>query len=179
MTENEKQENLAPQPEAKKTTPSKVEDQSIKKLTDEIQRLKDSTVTKEEYAKVVAEKNELVDSVINGSRLNLKSEEKEKPADLKELAKSLMEDGIGNLEYAERALKYRDAYMKKTGKDPFAPNNDRMTSEDSARAAAVADTLKECVAQANGSESVFTGLLADRIKSDSPQLTALLKKKGL
>lgn len=171
--ENENEKKI-PNPEE-----SGNDSETIKKLTGALKEVRENSIPKSKYEEAQRTIEELTKAVIDGSGSNIQSNEEPKEIPLKELAKDLLEDGIGNLEYSERALKYRDAYIKKFDKDPFAPNHAEMTEYDSARAEAVAEVMRECIDEANGSESVFTALFTERIKEDSPQMIMALKKRGL
>lgn len=174
MNDNETKENVVAQDQ----TPAK-ESKSVAELAKALKEQRENSVSKEEYAKLEKENADLMRAVIDGSTVRRESETPDKPADLKKLANDLTEGGIGNLEYAKRSLKFREEYIKKYEKDPFAPNNDKMTEEDAVAAQKVADALQECVDGANGSESMFNALLDEKTKNDSPAVIAMLKKKGL
>lgn len=155
------------------------ESETIAALTKALQEQKANSVSKDEFEKIRKEKEELTKAIIDGSGLVQKQSNDEKEVPIMDLAKSILEDGISNLESAKRELKYREAYMKKFDKDPFAPNHAEMTENDSLKAAAVAEIMQECIEEANGSSAVYTALFNERIKDDSPQMLAALKRKGL
>ena len=174
MNDNETKETVvdpapAPAPESK----------SVAELAKALKEQKENSVSKEEYAKLEKENADLMRAVIDGSPVGRQSETPDKPADLKELAKRITEGGIGNLEMAKRELKFREECLKQREKDPFAPNNDKMTQADLDAAQKVADVLQECIDGAEGSESVFNALLQEKTAKDSPALIARLKQKGL
>lgn len=158
--------------------PAQKADETVAGLAKALKEQRENSVSKEEFAKLKEENTELMKAIIDGSPVGSKGDTTEKPADLRALAKDLCEGGIGNLEYAKRSLKFRDEYIKKYEKDPFAPNNDKMTQDDVEQAEKVATAMKECIEQADGSETMFNALLTERIKNDSPQMVAMLKKKG-
>ena len=170
---NENEKNI---PEEENKTPAS---DTIEALTKALKEQKENSVSKEEFERVQKEKEELTKAIIDGSGLLNQSNKETHEVPLKDLAKSVLEDGIGNLEYAKRALAYREEFMKKFGKDPFAPNHAEMTEHDSARAEAVAEIMADCIEAAQGSESVYNALFNDRVKEDSPQMLAHLKRKGL
>ena len=172
MNENETKE-ITPAPEKKEA------ETTIGELAKALKEQKENSVSKEDYEKLKAENTELMRSIIDGSPHSGRNEPEEKPADLHKLAADLREGGIGNLEYCKRALKFRDEYMKKYERDPFAPNNDKMTEEDEEKARNVAEVMKECMEQADGSETMFNALLMERTKNDSASTIASLRKKGL
>lgn len=174
MNENEKQAELTPTEETKQVDPT------IGELAKALKEQKENSVSKEQYEKLEKKNSELMKAIIDGSSIGNKSESSVEPADLNKLAKEIFEGGIGNLEFAKRSLKFREEYMKKTGKDPFAPNSsEKMTDEDADKAAEVARVMQECIDEADGSEGLFNALLGERIKEDSPTMIGKLRKKGL
>ena len=157
--------------------PKGTESESIIEMAKAMKELKENSVSKSEYEKVVQEKRELTKAIIDGSVIRANDMNNEKEPDLKELGNSIFEDGLSNLEMVKRELKYREAFMKKFNKDPFAPNNANMTAFDQERAAAVADVMQECVNECEDNPNLFTALLNERIKEDSPQMVAALAKR--
>lgn len=173
MNENEKKAELTPEVEAN-------QDPTIGELAKALKEQKENSVSKEQYERLEKKNSELMKAIIDGSSIGNKSESSEEPVDLNKLAKDACEGGIGNLEYAKRSLKFREEYMKQTGKDPFAPNSsDKMTDEDVNKASEVAQLMQQCVDEADGSEAVYNALLAEKIKDDSPTMVSKLRKKGL
>lgn len=159
--------------------PAPKQDETVSSLAKALREQRENSVSKEDFAKLKEENAELMKAIIDGSQVGGKSETPEKPADLRTLAKELCEGGLGNLEYAKRELKFREEYMKKYERDPFAPNNDKMTQDDVEQADKVAKIMQECIDEADGSETMFNALFQERIKNDSPQVLTTLKRKGL
>ena len=157
--------------------PKEAESTTVKEMAQAITELKANTVSKSDYEKVLNENRELTKAIIDGSVVKVNDISNEKEADLKELGKSIFEDGLSNLEMVKRELKYREAFMKKFKKDPFAPNNDNMTQYDQERAAAIAEVMQECVNECEDNPNLFTALLNERIKDDSPQMVAALQRR--
>ena len=128
-----------------------------------IKRLKENSVSKEEYEKLKAENKQILNAYIN----DIKPEAEEKKetveelqGDLSDLKKDLaraQEAGMSNLEYVSKALKYRETAMKLGLQDPFVPNSPLGPDDNDFKTAQkVADKLQECVDQANGNPAVFT-----------------------
>ena len=173
MNENEKQAELTPEVSPK-------EDPTISELAKALNEQRANSVSKEQYEALEKKNSELMKAIIDGSSIGNKSESSEEPVDLNKLAKEVFEGGIGNLEYAKRSLKFREEYMKQTGKDPFAPNSsEKMTEEDVKKASEVAELMQQCVDEADGSEAIYNALFAEKIKEDSPAMLGKLRKKGL
>ena len=163
-------------PKVEDPQPKETESKSVKEMADAITELKKNTVSKSDYEKILNENRELTRAIIDGSVVKLNDTNNEKEPDLKELGKRIFEDGLSNLEMVKRELKYREAFMKKFNKDPFAPNTTNATAFDMDRAAAVADVMQECVNECEDNPNLFTAILNERIKEDSPQMIAALAK---
>ena len=163
----------------KKSEPSNVE------LAKALKELKENSVSKEDYDKVVEENKQLVAQVINGDGAG--NGQTNAPEDLDGDIKALREKLYGpkcselsNLEFCDATLKLREAIIKRDGIDPFVPRgaNIKPTDYDAQRAQAVADVMAECIKEANGDSGVFTALLQAKTNNDSPALVAHLKKVG-
>ena len=168
-----------PEEKEKKPEPSNVE------LAKALKELKENSVSKEDYDKVVEENKQLVAQVINGDGAG--NGQANAPEDLEGDIKALREKLYGpkcselsNLEFCEATLKLREAIIKRDGMDPFVPRgaNIKPTDYDAQRAQAVADVMAECIKEANGDSGVFTALLQAKTNNDSPALVAHLKKVG-
>lgn len=139
-----------------------------------IKRLKENSVSKEEYEKLKAENKQILNAYIN----DIKPEAEEKKetveelqGDLSDLKKDLaraQEAGMSNLEYVSKALKYRETAMKLGLQDPFVPNSPLGPDDNDFKTAQkVADKLQECVDQANGNPAVFRNLFEQAVRDDS------------
>ena len=139
-----------------------------------IKRLKENSVSKEEYEKLKAENKQILNAYIN----DIKPEAEEKKetveelqGDLSDLKKDLaraQESGMSNLEYVSKALKYRETAMKLGLQDPFVPNSPLGPDDNDFKTAQkVADKLQECVDQANGNPAVFRNLFEQAVRDDS------------
>ena len=142
--------------------------------TETIKRLKENSVSKEEYEKLKAENKQILNAYIN----DIKPEAEEKKetveelqGDLSDLKKDLaraQEAGMSNLEYVSKALKYRETAMKLGLQDPFVPNSPLGPDDNDFKTAQkVADKLQECVDQANGNPAVFRNLFEQAVRDDS------------
>ena len=129
-----------------------------------IKEMKQNSVSKSEYEKLKEENKQLLQSLVNGERIDLPVEE---PVDINELRSKLLNtDGdMLNLEYITTALKLRDEVMSKGGNDPFVPfgTNYTPTDEDINAANKVANVLQECVDIADGNSGIFTNELQRRL----------------
>lgn len=156
-----------------------------------IKKLKEDSVPKEEYEKVVAERKKLLASLINGETvegINGEGSKSEERPDLTELRKKIMtaDNTMTNLDYVTNVLKLRDAIIEEQGEDadPFLPpyaRNVARTSADIERdrenANSVAEFLKTIVDDSNGKPNVFNGLLSAGLVDD-PQIAMQVKAKN-
>ena len=168
-----------PKPEPKKDqVETKKESTTIQQLTKRITELETNSVPLEDYNKVVEENHELTKAIIDGSssRVKKSNQTPAKKPTLKELAMACSEGGLSNLEMAKRELAYREVYMEKYGRDPFAPNAN-VTSADIKKAQEIADTMAECIEQAQGDPEMFNAIFNSRITKDDPVLEAKLNLK--
>lgn len=139
------------------------EAKSDQEYLDEIEHLRDTTVSKEEYAKLKATNNELLKRLAKGDFDP--QQEKPEEVDLNALRKSIFQGSVTNLEYVKNALKLREEIIKKEGKDIFLPygHNYTASQEDIDKAQNVADVLQECVDESDGNSQVFTAILQSRL----------------
>ena len=145
----------------------------------EIERLKDTTVSKEDYNKLVEENKKLIGTLARNEK---RETEAAKPAGptLKELNAALCADTeLSNLDYVKLSLAQRNAAIAAGKNDPYLPygHNIKPTPEDIRKANLVAEELQKCVNEANGSSNAFTALLQDKLAPDSPSVIAALRDR--
>lgn len=128
---------------------------------DEINKLKETTVPKEQYEKLKADNKKLLESLIKGEQLPVPPQEK---PSIEEMRKKLLNPGkeLTNLEYIENVLALRDAIIEEGGHDPFVATpttgyNPPQESYDAAEQAAL--LLQHCIEYADGDSSLFTSEL--------------------
>lgn len=136
-----------------------------------IKKLKETTVSKEEYEKLVADNKKLIETLANGGTIE---KEEPKKVDIKALREKLYSDDVNmsNLEFCSTALELRNEIIKQGGGDPFLPVGKQIapTVEDVQKANQVAEALKSCIDYAEGDSAVFTNEL-QRITIDAmPQI---------
>jgi hypothetical protein len=131
----------------------------------EIEKMKESMVSKNDYDKMKEENRRLLNSIVNGQK-------EDKPAevvDIQACRRALFDPNSSNLTIAENALKLRNELIRTGGRDadPFVPHGSQIapTEEDYASAQRVADGLASCIEYANGDRDVFTNEL-QRITRD-------------
>ena len=175
-----------PNPPEDKPKEKKPKEDSNIELAKALKELRENSVSKEDYEKVVAENKGLVDQIINGeggSGNGQPTPPENLDADIESLRNKLYgpkSSELSNLEFCKATLELRDKVIARDKVDPFLPRgtNIKPTDYDTQRANAVADVMRECIEEANGDSGVFTALLQARTNNDTPALTAHLKKIG-
>ena len=123
-----------------------------------INELKQNSVSKEDYNKVVAEKNKYLKALIDGNQVA--EVQNKEPVDIDGLRKELFsgEKDLTNLEYAKKALELRDAIIERDGVDIFVGRGSKLTptDEDYEAAQRVADGFQQCIDVAQGDSEIFT-----------------------
>lgn len=139
----------------------------IKALDD----VKKNMIPKDEYQKLLTERNELITALKEGSNIEL---EEPKNVNIQELRNRLFDPNaeLSNLEYIKTALELREAVKKETGQDIFVGNGEKYapTQADYEGAERVANIFKECIEYANGDSQIFTQELQRRTNDVAPQI---------
>lgn len=133
-----------------------------------INEIKQNTVPKEQYQKVLDEKNKYLKALIDGSQV---VDENKEPVDISKLRQELFNGDLNNLDYAKKALQLRDELIEKKGVDIFVGKGSKLvpTDDDYAAAQKVADAFQSCIEIADGDSEIFTRELM-RITNDiAPQ----------
>ena len=134
---------------------------------DQIKKLKESSVSKDDYDKLKADNKKLIDALANGSQLEGKVEPKIDAVDkINELRKKLFSkvSNLDNLEYCKTAVELRDALIENGERDPFLPFGHEVvaTESDYESANRVANVMRECIDYADGDPNIFTNELQRR-----------------
>ena len=132
----------------------------------QINNLRENTVSREEYERIKNDNRELAKALINGTGANIPgiTKPEEKP-DLDDLRKKLFTKKSKNdLEYFTNLLALRDGVMADGQPDPFLPINRefRATAQDEADAERIATQIKEAIEYADGDPAVFSNDLRRR-----------------
>lgn len=146
------------------------ENLSAKEYVENIKKLKASTVSKEEYDRLLADRAELARALIDsqpGTGGGSDEEGKDAPS-IEDLRKTLFgagSDSLSNLDFAKNALELRKQVIASGGFDPFVPQGAkaRATPDDYDAAQRVADVLQDCVDKAEGDSGAFTAYLMSRL----------------
>ena len=134
---------------------------------DQIKKLKENSVSKDDYDKLRLDNKRLIDALANGTQLEGKVEPKiDAVENINNLRKKLFSKGsnLDNLEYCKTAIELRDALIEKGERDPFLPSGHNVVATDSDHETAnrVASVLKECINYADGDRDIFTNELQRR-----------------
>lgn len=127
-----------------------------------IKELKQNSVDRSKYEALRAENKKLLDSIVNGTPVEVKVEDKKS---IEELRAAYLKEDQSNLEYITNTLKLREAIIAEGKPDPFLPIGEQImpTDEDVKTAEKVANVLQECVDYAEGDSAVFTNELQRRL----------------
>lgn len=137
-----------------------------------INEMKQNSVSREQYEKLKGERDELLDTLINGGQVEM-IDPSTKPSieDLrKELfSKEAANKGMTNLEFVTKSLELRDAIIEAGGTDPFLPigRGIELTRDDYEAAEFTAQQFRECIDIAQGNSEVFTNELMRRTVDNS------------
>ena len=128
-----------------------------------IKELKQNSVDRSKYEALRAENKKLLDSIVNGTTVELPPAEQKKS--IEELRSEYLKEDQSNLEYITNTLKLREAIIAEGKPDPFLPIGEQImpTDEDVKTAEKVANVLQECVDYAEGDSAVFTNELQRRL----------------
>lgn len=149
--------------------PTEQTQNSATEYIEAIKQLKATTVSKEDYDALQAEKKQLLDSLINGGD-NTGTQQTEAPdyETIKKEARNKLFGGDGaelsNLEYCKTALQLREAVLQTEGIDIFVGSGHQLspTSEDYEKAQHVAEVMQACIDEAGGNSALFTAHLMDQ-----------------
>ena len=134
---------------------------------EQIKKLKESSVSRDDYDKLKADNKKLIDALANGTPINDKVESKVSAVEkINNLRTKLFskESNLDNLEYCKTAVELRDALIENGNRDPFLPFGHDVVATDSDYESAnrVATIMKECIDYADGDPDVFTNELQRR-----------------
>ena len=149
---------------------STIIEDNTKDYIEEIQKLRDSSVPKEEYNRLKEENKRLITTLASGG--NLKGDVPQAKEDIGALrAKLFNSENLSNLDYCSTALELRDALMAEGKPDPFLPVGHEIVHSNTDRESAerVASVLKECVEYAQGDADIFTDELQRRLVDSTPR----------
>lgn len=149
---------------AEDTPPAEVTPPADENAVKALKELKENTVPKEEYLKVVKQNKELWEAALNGGSGG--QQETSKSPTIKELRDDLYggKKSLTNLEYCTKTLQLRKEIMEQGGTDPFVPVGKKVkaTSADYITAEKIADELQSCIDASGGDPVAFNNELRRR-----------------
>ena len=139
---------------------------------DTITELRRTTVPREDYDRLQAEKKQLLTSIVNGQAGEIASAEAAKKPSLGETRERVMgciKKGASNLEMWSAIVAHRDALLEAGYPDPCLPFGHKIsaTAEDVEKNSNVFSVVRECIEYADGDESIFTNELQRRTNNDT------------
>ena len=152
--------------EREQQNPDNDPEMTASEYINQINNLRENTVSREEYEHKKNDNKELAKALINGTGANIPGITKpENKPDLDDLRKKLFTKKSKNdLEYFTNLLALRDGVMADGQPDPFLPINRefRATAQDEADAERIATQIKEAIEYADGDPAVFSNDLRRR-----------------
>lgn len=143
----------------------------------EIEHLKNTTVAKDQYNKILEDNKRLIQTIARNEERAIESQkgnEAKKEINLDECREKLFKQnsGLKACEYFENALNLRRGLIEKGEPDPFIPIGNRInpTAEDIETANKVAEGFQSCLDYAEGDDSLFVQELQRITKDVGPQL---------
>lgn len=138
------------------------------KYIEEINNLKQNSVSKEDYLKLQNENRNLLKSLVEGQTVSTEAAEEPKRS-VSEIVKDLTSDSISNLDYLTYSLELHDRRLEE-GYNDFLPIGHQIspTDEDIAAATQVEDFLRELVETADGNRDVFNNEYQRRVVDSIP-----------
>ena len=152
--------------EREQQNPDNEPEMTANEYINQINNLRENTVSREEYERIKNDNKELAKALINGTGANIPgiTKPEDKP-DLDDLRKKLFTKKSKNdLEYFTNLLALRDGVMADGQPDPFLSINRefRATAQDEADAERIATQIKEAIEYADGDPAVFSNDLRRR-----------------
>ena len=133
---------------------------------EQIKKLKESSVSRDDYDKLKADNKKLIDALANGTQMDVVESKVSAVDKINELRTKLFSKGsnLNNLEYCKTAVELRDALIENGERDSFLPfgHNVVATESDYETANRVATVMKECIDYADGDSDIFTNELQRR-----------------
>lgn len=154
--------------------------QSAEDYVANVKKLKEQTVDKELYEKVLQDNKVLRDAILEGTSLEGNGQEATNKPDREALVKDLInssETELSNAQFVKKTLELRQAIIDDGEVDPFLPVGAKIqpTMEDIAKANRVAEGLQYCLDEATDEsgiidEDIFNAMLKKIIADDNPAL---------
>ncbi len=173
MPETEK--NVGLEPKTNENVDETV-DMDASTYIDNLKSLKESTVDKREYQKIVEENKRLSIALLNGETISPEKKESDSSPSIDELKENFRKENQTNLEFWKNTIQLRDALIENGDPDPFLPKGHELiaTDDDKVKANRVAEVVKNLIDESEGSPEVFNALLQKTLVDD-PLLARKIK----
>ena len=157
------------------TTEEKEENKDNSIYIDEIKKLKENTVSREDFEKLEAERNELLKAYIDGKDIDIDlpgENDTDSDKTIEELRKSLLREDsdMTNLDFWKKSLKLRKEIIERDGEDadPFLPHSSQyvVSQDDKNSVARVVSAVEDCIEKSEGNPETFRALLNSMIMDD-------------
>lgn len=122
-----------------------------------INEMRNNSVSRDKYNKLKEDNKQLLDALINGGQIEIPTAEEKKSVqelvtEFRELAGKKKGKPL-DVEFSEKILGIRNAYIEETGEDPFLPSNP--TGTDYQNVSDVEAFFNTCLEAADGNNDVF------------------------
>lgn len=147
------------QEEQKNVTATEAVNDNNTDYIEALSRLKQNSVSKEQYDKVLADNQRMINQFVNGGYDKSIDEVEKTYRPSQEVAKELFSGNeMTNLEFITKSLELRDSVLHETGKDIFVGSSHDVapTEEDYQKAQNCADVYRQCIEAADGDPTRFT-----------------------
>lgn len=162
--------------EIKDTLPSAsgtMEGEDTASLLQAISDLKQNSVSRSAYDKLVETNRQLTSHIVNGTampEIEAESDVTQPKRSLEELRKIVLStDGnVSNLEYAKATVELRQQLIDNGERDPFLPFGQGVspTEQEVQNANMFAAVLEQCIEESDGDDGVFQALFTKCIAND-------------
>ena len=122
-----------------------------------INEMRNNSVSRDKYNKLKEDNRQLLDALINGGQIEVPTAEEKKSAqelvnEFRELAGRKKGKPL-DVEFSEKLIEMRDAFLEETGDDLFLPSNP--TDVDYKNAQDVEAFFRTCLEAADGNNDVY------------------------
>ena len=122
-----------------------------------INEMRNNSVSRDKYNKLKEDNRQLLDALINGGQIEVPTAEEKKSAqelvnEFRELAGRKKGKPL-DVEFSEKLIEMRDAFLEETGEDLFLPSNP--TDVDYKNAQDVEAFFRTCLEAADGNNDVY------------------------
>ena len=134
------------------------QEQNMDDIIQQINDLKQNSVPKEKYDKLLEDNKKLTKALIENKQLEDPAAKREEISQKDLLARVFRADGRSNLEHWKDALEYRKREIESGNQDPFvAVANSKYSPDESSYAAAekLANGIQDIIDQSDGDPKVF------------------------